>query len=99
MGSSRAGWRAGWKPKKRPAAAVVPSPLATDIPGIRNSQPVKRQIAHVATRPSRIPSRPPASVWPERGRGGYRPMSKSRDFCFAPAAFSSSHLRGPPGKA
>ena len=32
----------------------------------------------------------PALGWPEARRGGYMPKSISRDFCFVPAAFSSS---------
>ncbi len=48
MGSSREAWRAGWNPKNSPTAVAVPSPLATDTPETRNSQPVNRQIAQVA---------------------------------------------------
>ena len=62
MGSSLDAWRAGWKPKNSPAAVAVPSPLATDSPETRNSQPVNRQIPQVTARPSKTPSTPPAVV-------------------------------------
>lgn len=62
MGSSLDVWRAGWKPKNSAAAVTVPSPLATDSPETRISQPVNRQIVQVTVRPSKTPSTPLAVV-------------------------------------
>ena len=80
-------WRpqdTGERPRRRVAAVGDPATDFGEIGG--RAEPGSR----------RLPGSSPTLRWPEAGPGGYRPRSKSRDFCFAPAALSSSDSRGTP---